>query len=236
MTTFNELWGKLAESKEYREEFVTAQVKRGIPFQIATLLKDLEISQAQLAERSGLTQGVISRAANPNYGNLTLNTLIRIAAGFDVAFVGKFVPFSELGRWFIDLSEESVKVKPFLQEDRERRSLSESKASFEAELAAHAAVPAPLDADYYANSISEKPVKWNSLAEALNYYQGLHIHHWFRDMPLGGMSNSIESSFNGGYPSNLVNGDVFRKHQEKSKVRRYMGKADSNIPKEALRA
>jgi len=131
VTTFNELWKKLGESKEYREEFVTSQVKRGIPFQIATLIKDLGISQAKLAEQSGLTQGVISRAANPNYGNLTLNTLIRIAAGFDVAFVGKFVPFSELGRWFVDLSEESVKVKPFVQEDEERRSAPKSKAIYD---------------------------------------------------------------------------------------------------------
>ena len=119
MSTFNELWKKLGESREYREEFVTAQVKRGIPFQISTLLKDLGISQAELAQRSGLTQGVISRAANPNYGNLTLNTLIRIAAGFDVAFVGKFVPFTELGKWYVNLSEDSVRVKPFTVEHEE---------------------------------------------------------------------------------------------------------------------
>ena len=47
-----------------------------------------------LAERSGLTQGAISRALNLTV-NL-VNTIIRIASGFDVAFVGRFVPFSEL--------------------------------------------------------------------------------------------------------------------------------------------
>lgn len=130
MITFSELWKKLGESKGYREEFVTSQVKRGIPFQIETLLKDLDIPQAELAARSGLTQGVISRAANPNYGNLTLNTLIRIAAGFDIAFIGKFVPFSELGRWYIDLSEESVKVKPFDQDSEDVcQRLSEPRAT-----------------------------------------------------------------------------------------------------------
>ncbi|MGB9106394.1 MAG: helix-turn-helix transcriptional regulator [Terriglobales bacterium] len=117
MTTFNDLWHKLAADKEYREEFVAAQVKRGIPFQIRALLKQHELSQEQLAQQSKLTQGVISRAQNPNYGNLTLNTLIRIAAGFDVAFIGKFVPFSELGKWFGELSEESAKVANFEAEN-----------------------------------------------------------------------------------------------------------------------
>ena len=113
VSAFEELWRKLAKSKAYREEFVAAQLKRGIPFQIRALMKKKGFSQEKLAKLSNLTQGVISRAANPNYGNLTLNTIIRIAAGFDVAFTGKFVPFSELGRWFVDLSEDSVQVPSF---------------------------------------------------------------------------------------------------------------------------
>ncbi|MGH7829462.1 MAG: helix-turn-helix domain-containing protein, partial [Candidatus Binatia bacterium] len=96
MNMFSEVWHKLAKSKKYREEFVAAQLKRGIPFQARALLKNRKWSQEILAEKSGLTQGVVSRALSPNYGNLTLNTIIRIAAGFDVAFVGKFVPFTAL--------------------------------------------------------------------------------------------------------------------------------------------
>lgn len=113
MNTLGELWKKLNASKSYREEFVAVQLKRGIPFQIRTLMKQKKLSQEELARRAGLTQGVVSRAANPNYGNLTLNTLIRIAAGFDLAFVGKFVPFRELGTWFLNLSEDSVAVPSF---------------------------------------------------------------------------------------------------------------------------
>lgn len=118
MSGFSQLWKKLAKSKKYREEFVAAQVKRGIPFQIRTRLKQTGLSQEKLASQAGLTQGVVSRAADPDYGNLTLNTIIRIAAGFDVAFVGKFVPFSELAKWFIDLSESSVAVKTFDEENK----------------------------------------------------------------------------------------------------------------------
>jgi len=116
VSAFDKLWRKLAKSKKYREEFVAAQVKRGIPFQIRALLKQTGFSQEELATRSGLTQGVVSRAANLDYGNLTLNTIIRIAAGFDVAFIGKFVPFSELASWFTELSESS-RVSTFAEEN-----------------------------------------------------------------------------------------------------------------------
>jgi transcriptional regulator with XRE-family HTH domain len=117
MNTLSSLWRKFAKSKKYREEFVASQVKRGIPFQARAMLKGREgWTQETLAERSGLTQGVISRALNPNYGNLTLNTIIRIAAGFDVAFIGKFVPFSELEKWFESMDEESVQVQTFEEE------------------------------------------------------------------------------------------------------------------------
>ena len=77
----------------------------------------LNWSQGGLAKASGLTQGVISRAENPNYGNLTFNTALRIAAGFDVAFVGWFVPFSKLTEWFENMSEESMQIASFKEED-----------------------------------------------------------------------------------------------------------------------
>lgn len=116
MNTFEGLWQKLARSKEYREEFVAAQLKRGIPFQIRALLRGKGWKQEELAKRARLTQGVISRAMNANYGNLTLNTLIRIAAGFDIAFIGHFVPFSELDECFTNLSK-ATKVLSFEEED-----------------------------------------------------------------------------------------------------------------------
>jgi transcriptional regulator with XRE-family HTH domain len=112
-------WGKFAKSKRYREEFVGAQVKKSIPLQIRTLLKQHSMSQETLAQRAGVTQGVVSRAASLDYGNLTLNTLIRIAAGFDLAFIGKFAPFTELEQWFADFSEESLQVKTFEEENAE---------------------------------------------------------------------------------------------------------------------
>ena len=113
MNALFKIWQKLRESKDYREAFVQAQAKRAIPLQIRVLLKQRNWSQARLAQEAKLTQGAISRAQDPDYGNLTINTLVRIAAGFDVAFVGRFVPFSDLGRWYTDLSEQTMEVPSF---------------------------------------------------------------------------------------------------------------------------
>jgi len=112
MTTFS-IWNKLAKSKKYREEYVAAFLKRSVPFQIRALLKKRGWSQEKLARESGLTQGVISRAQDSDYGNLTFNTVVRIAAGFDCAFVGRFVPFSELAKYDKSISEESIVVPSF---------------------------------------------------------------------------------------------------------------------------
>lgn len=116
---FKKQWVKLRE-KKYREHLVAAEVKRGIPFQMRNMLKQRGWKQEQLAEASGLTQGAISRALNPNYGNLALNTIIRIAAGFDVAFIGMFVPFSKLADLEGLTDDRSALVPPFIEEDADK--------------------------------------------------------------------------------------------------------------------
>jgi transcriptional regulator with XRE-family HTH domain len=112
------LWQKLNRSKRYRESFPASVVKRMLPLQIRVLRKQRGWSQAQLAQESNLTQGVISRAENPDYGNLTVNTLVRIAAGFDCAFIGRFIPFSELANWYTSVADEKALEVPAFSEDR----------------------------------------------------------------------------------------------------------------------
>ncbi|HWB17660.1 MAG TPA: helix-turn-helix transcriptional regulator [Vicinamibacterales bacterium] len=119
MTTFSELWRKLRD-KAYREQMVAEQAKRAIPYQVRALLTSRGYSQKELAARAGLHQGAVSRAADLDYGNLTLNTIVRLAAGFDVAFVGEFVPFSR----FVDYMNRLPtlgQVATFEDEDRSRR-------------------------------------------------------------------------------------------------------------------
>ena len=117
MTTFEDIWRKLAKSKKYREEFALSLLKRSVPFQVKTLRKKHCGSQAVLAERAKLTQGVVSRAEDQEYGNLTFNTIGRIAAGLDMAFIGKFVPFSEFTKFSLNLSEEEFATIPTFEEE-----------------------------------------------------------------------------------------------------------------------
>jgi transcriptional regulator with XRE-family HTH domain len=100
-------WKKLT-NREYRHALAAAQFKRFVPFQISALRKGREWSQQELAERSDVTQGVISKAEDPDNGNLTVNTILRIANGLDVVFVGKFVPYTEFDQWRTSLSEKTV--------------------------------------------------------------------------------------------------------------------------------
>ncbi len=117
MTTFENNWEKLAKGKKYRDTFALWLLKRSVAFQIKVLRKKHCGSQATLAERSALTQGVVSRAEDQEYGNLTFNTVGRIAAGLDMAFIGRFVPFSELVKFSADLSEDEFARIPTFEEE-----------------------------------------------------------------------------------------------------------------------
>jgi transcriptional regulator with XRE-family HTH domain len=116
VSSITEVWQKLSNRK-YRTAFARTQFKRLVPLQIQTLRRQRGWSQGELAERAKLTQGVISRAEDQDYGNLTVNTILNIAEGFDVAFVGRFVPFSELDTWYVNLSQETMRVRSFGEEN-----------------------------------------------------------------------------------------------------------------------
>jgi len=117
-------WKKLS-NREYRQALAAAQFKRFVPFQIGALRKERKWSQQELAERSGVTQGVISKAEDPDNGNLTVNTILRIANGFDVVFVGKFVPYTEFDQWRTNLSEKTI----VLDFDKENEQVERQMAS-----------------------------------------------------------------------------------------------------------
>lgn len=115
MNTRPENWEKLRDPA-YRHALATSQFKRFVPFQISALRKQKPWSQQQLADSAGLTQGVISRAEDPDNGNLTVNTILRIANGLDRVFVGLFMSYAEFEQWRRKLSEDTV-VLDFEQED-----------------------------------------------------------------------------------------------------------------------
>ncbi len=152
MSALYSLWEKLSRSRKYRESFAASVVKRMIPLQIRVLRKQRDWPQARLATESKLTQGVISRAEDPDYGNLTINTLVRIGSGFDCAFVGRFVPFSELARWYSNLADERTLEVPSFSDDTEFKEPavkeSEPEETFAAKAQSGLHAPATTEAGY----------------------------------------------------------------------------------------
>lgn len=112
MNTQSSLAAQL-RSKEYRDEFVAAQLRVGLPMQCRALRESREWTQPQLAQAAQMSQPRISEIERPGERKLNLDTLLRLASAFDVALQVRFVPFSQ----FVDDDDEldlaNFYVSPF---------------------------------------------------------------------------------------------------------------------------
>ena len=101
------------KDKKYRDAFVSEHIDTGIPFQIRALRKQRGWTQKELSNLIGMAQERISVAENPNYSRFNLKTLKRIASAFDVALIVRFIPISELVKWELNLSSETLEAVSF---------------------------------------------------------------------------------------------------------------------------
>jgi transcriptional regulator with XRE-family HTH domain len=101
--------------KEFRDEYVASRVKRWIATQIRSMRtqKDRGWSQKQLAERLGTAQSNVSRFESPDYGQFTLQTLLDMAAAFDVALQVRFVDHITFLIGTSDLSPDRLEVRGY---------------------------------------------------------------------------------------------------------------------------
>jgi transcriptional regulator with XRE-family HTH domain len=95
---------------------VAEHVRRGIAYQIRALRDQRGQKQGELAEELGKPQSVVSRLEDPSYGKVTVQTLLEVAAVFDVALLVRFVPFSSFLRDTRDLSSKAMEVPSFEDE------------------------------------------------------------------------------------------------------------------------
>lgn len=105
-------------NKEYRDAFAAEYIYSRIPLKIRAMRDRRHMSQQQLAERAGVRQEWISRLEDPNYGRLTLSTLLKLASAFDVALNVDFVPFSEIFDRSTQLSPENFDVRSYGEENQ----------------------------------------------------------------------------------------------------------------------
>lgn len=93
-TLTKRLFEKLTR-KAYREAYVAEHVRTGIAYQIRALRDQRGWTQKKLSEVLNRPQSVVCRLEDPDYGKLSVQTLLNIASAFDVALLIKFVTFSD---------------------------------------------------------------------------------------------------------------------------------------------
>ena len=80
---------------EYRSAYVAENVRTRIAYQIRALRAQRGWQQKTLAEKMGKPQSVVSRLEDPDYGKPSVQTLLEVAAAFDVALVIELVSFRD---------------------------------------------------------------------------------------------------------------------------------------------
>lgn len=109
------LWEEL-ENKEYRQGYVDAQYSVEMPFQINALRKARGWTQAELADRAGLSRSYISKIEQAGYGPSSLKTLKKLCGAFDVGLHLTFISFSELVQKSVVFNIETFDVTPFSED------------------------------------------------------------------------------------------------------------------------
>jgi transcriptional regulator with XRE-family HTH domain len=82
--------------KAYRNAFVAEQIFSRLPLKIRCLREEQGMTQRKLGDVAGMAQTWVSKLEDPNYGKLTISTLLKLASALDVGLQIDFVPYSKI--------------------------------------------------------------------------------------------------------------------------------------------
>ena len=114
-----QIWESLHDH-EFRKQFIDEHITVGIAFQIRSLRNRQNLTQANLADKLDVKQPLVSSWENPGYGKYSLATLKELAKAFDVGLLVRFVPFSTLLNWTVNLTSDDIAPPNFGEEERYR--------------------------------------------------------------------------------------------------------------------
>ena len=101
------------QRKAYRHAYLGEHVRRGIAYQIRALRDQRKWKQGTFAKMLGKPQSVVCRLEDPDYGKVTVQTLLEVANVFDVALEVRFVRYSSFICNTRDVSVVSMHVPEF---------------------------------------------------------------------------------------------------------------------------
>lgn len=143
--------------KDYREALAVEHVNTTIAVQIRNMRENHQWDQIDLANCLGKHQEAVSRWENPDYGRHSITTLKALASAFDVALLVKFVPFSELVKDMVNLSETRLSPPSFNEEQSSRTWIASLEQSIDANQEAYPPTPS-MDANLASSEVKQEEV------------------------------------------------------------------------------
>lgn len=102
------------KDRDERDAYTQAEITTALAHQIRAIRLQRGWSQADLAERMGTKQHVISRLEDPSYGRMSLQTLFQLCKAFETGLEVKFISFTQMLENTLQPDHASREVEAFV--------------------------------------------------------------------------------------------------------------------------